>query len=297
METHEWMIKQTHQTEWIDRRGIFLWLALYTGGLGGGLYLISLYFNSLVGMVTALFIVAVLKGTFHLAFLGKPWRFWRIVSRPQTSWLARGFIFVIAFIALATLQILVSLNYPGSVWESILKGAAGLMALGVATYTGFVLNNVKSIPFWNSSLLPLLFLMCGFLGGFGLSIILALYGGNINLASAEAGSRLLLVINALLIVVYLWRSTQKRSSGKKSVEELMQGKSAVLFWVGVMVLGIVVPLIIAVLTFSFHDLPARFLLLGVVCEIIGGLSLRYCILKAGIYQPILQVPFSAKAIR
>ena len=67
MEAHEWMIKYTRQTEWIDRRGILLWLALYTGGLGGGLYLVSLYFNSFWGMLISWLIVAVLKGGFHLA--------------------------------------------------------------------------------------------------------------------------------------------------------------------------------------------------------------------------------------
>ena len=49
------MVKYTSQTEWIDRRGIFLWIAFYTGGLGGGLYLVSLYFNSLWGMGLTLF--------------------------------------------------------------------------------------------------------------------------------------------------------------------------------------------------------------------------------------------------
>jgi hypothetical protein len=49
MQVHEWMINYTRQTEWIDRRGLFLWLAFYTGGLGGGLYLVALYFNSLWG--------------------------------------------------------------------------------------------------------------------------------------------------------------------------------------------------------------------------------------------------------
>ena len=51
MNTHEWMLKGNKQTEWIEKRGILLWLAFYTGGLGGGLYLVSLFFNNIWGML------------------------------------------------------------------------------------------------------------------------------------------------------------------------------------------------------------------------------------------------------
>lgn len=287
MEVHEWMIKYTRQTEWIDRRGIFLWLALYTGGLGGGLYLVSLWFNSFWGMVIGWFIVAVLKGGFHLAFLGRPWRFWRIMSRPHTSWLARGFIFVVSFVALGAVQIMLSLWLFGTPWEIIFKVLAGLAALGIVTYTGFVLNSVKSIPFWSSPLLPVLFIVCGILGGFGLVVVIALYGSNIDLIAAEAGSRWLLIISALLMVVYLWRASRKGATGKQSVIEQIQGNASLVFWLGVVTLGIIMPLAIAFSSYFVHEASVTLLLIGVVCEIIGGLSLRYSILKVGIYQPLL----------
>ena len=72
MEIHQWMINYTRQTEWIDRRGLILWIAFYTGGLGGGLYIVSLFFNSIWGMFIGWLIIAVLKGGAHLLYLGKP---------------------------------------------------------------------------------------------------------------------------------------------------------------------------------------------------------------------------------
>lgn len=290
MEAHEWMIKPTYQTEWIDRRGIFLWLALYTGGLGGGLYLVSLFFNNLPGMLTGLLIVAVLKGSFHIAFLGKPLRFWRIMFRPQTSWLARGFIFVVLFVGSATIQVVLSYLVPGSVWVLLFKIAAGVMAFGVATYTGFVLNNVKAVSFWNSPLLPLLFVMCGLMGGFGLITLIGVLGADINMHIAETGSRWLLIINVLLIVVYLWTAMRRDDTGKHSVIDQMRGKSSFAFWGGVVVLGIVVPLIIAVFSYFSGEEASSVLIAGVVCEIMGGMALRYCILKAGIYKPLFSTP-------
>jgi formate-dependent nitrite reductase membrane component NrfD len=289
MQVHEWMINYTRQTEWIDRRGIFLWIAFYAGGLGGGLYLVSLFFNSLWGMFISWLIIAIIKGGAHLIYLGKPLRFWRIITRPNTSWLARGIIFVFVFIIFTAVQLALSRWLPGSAAEIAFKALSGIAALAVTVYTGFVLNTVKSVPFWNSMLLPLLFVLCGILGGFGLSVIIALNGGNIALSAAETGSRWLLIINALLIIVYLWSAANREATGKKSVMEQMRGNLAQVFWIGIVLLGIVIPLTIAFTSLITGEVSSAFLITGVVCEIIGGLSLRYCVLKAGAYKPLVAI--------
>jgi formate-dependent nitrite reductase membrane component NrfD len=283
------MIKYTRQTEWIDRRGLVLWVAFYAGGLGGGLYLVSLYFNSLWGMFVSWLIIAVLKGGAHLLYLGKPQRFWRIVSRPQTSWLARGFIFVMLFIVFGAIQLIISFWLPGTTWETAFKVLTGITALAVAVYTGFVLNTVKAVPFWNSSLLPLLFVLCGILGGFGLSVIIALNGGHVDITAAETGSRWLLIINAFLIAIYLWGAANRESTGKQSVMEQIRGNGAPIFWIGIVILGIIIPLTIAFSSYLINDVSAVLLITGVACEVAGGLALRYCVLKAGAYSPLVAI--------
>jgi formate-dependent nitrite reductase membrane component NrfD len=281
------MINYTRQTEWIDRRGIFLWIAFYAGGLGGGLYLVSLYFNSLWGMFISWLIIAVIKGGAHLIYLGKPLRFWRIITHPQTSWLARGFIFVMLFVGFGAIQLLLSFWLSGSVAEVIFKVLGGIMAFAVAVYTGIILKKIKGVPFWNSALLPLLFVLCGILGGFGLAVVIALNGGDVNLSAAETGSRWLLIANALLIIIYLWQASMKESIGKQSVLEQLHGHSAPIFWTGIVLLGIVIPLAIALASLIAGEISPALLIAGVVCEIIGGLALRYCILKAGAYKPLV----------
>jgi formate-dependent nitrite reductase membrane component NrfD len=285
-QVHQWMINYTRQTEWIDRRGIFLWIAFYAGGLGGGLYLVSLLFNSLWGMLISWLIIAVIKGGTHLVYLGKPLRFWRIITRPQSSWLARGFIFVMLFVLFGAVQMMLSQWAPGGTAEIMFKVLAGITAFGVATYTGIILKNVKGVPFWNSLLLPVLFVICGILSGFGLSVVIALNGGDINLAAAETGSRWLLIANVLLIVVYLLRASRREAVGKQSVLRQIRGESAPVFWIGVVLLGIVIPLTIAVAGLIAH-VPPSVLIAAVICEISGGLALRYTVLKAGAYKPLV----------
>jgi sulfite dehydrogenase (quinone) subunit SoeC len=286
---HEWMVNYTRQSEWIDKRGLFLWIAFYTGGLGGGLYLVSLFFNSLWGMLIGWLIVSIIKGGTHFIFLGKPTRFWRIITHPQTSWLARGFLFVVSFAAFGAIQLLISWQWPGSPAEIVFKVLAGAMAFCVAIYTGFVLKAVKGVPFWNSWLLPVLFIMCGVLGGFGVSVIIALNGGGIELAQAEIGSRILLAINILLIAIYLLQASRREEVGKQSVLEQIHGQSAPMFWIGIVVLGIVIPLFVTIIGLAAGEVNSIVLIAGVVCEIIGGLSLRYCVLKSGAYKPLVAI--------
>ncbi|MGD0779877.1 MAG: DmsC/YnfH family molybdoenzyme membrane anchor subunit [Dehalococcoidales bacterium] len=287
MEIHQWMISYTRQTEWIDKRGILLWIAFYAGGLGGGLYLVSLYFNSLWGMFISWLIIGVIKGGTHLLFLGKPGRFWRIMFRPQTSWLARGFIFVVLFVGSGAIQLMLSHWMPGSVPEILFKVSTGILAFGVAVYTGIILKNIKGVPFWNSILLPILFVLCGILGGFGLSVVIALAGGDVNLSAAEWGSRVLLIANALVIILYLFKAEQREEVGKQSVMEQLRGNNAPIFWIGIVASGIAIPLAIAVTSLIAGEIASGLLVFGVICEIIGGLALRYCVLKAGAYKPLV----------
>lgn len=290
MVTHEWMLKGNRQTEWIDKRGILLWLAFYTGGLGGGLYLVSLFFNNFWGMALGWFIVAGLKGSFHLIFLGKPIRCWRLIMHPQTSWLSRGLWFVLGFSGLGLLQLLTSYFLPDQTTAIlVLKILAGIFALCVATYTGFVLNTVKGVPFWNLPILPLLFVTCGILGGFGLTVAIAIFDPSVNMAAAEAGSRVFLFLNAALVSAYLLIAAQKDPVSKQSVLLQIKGGIAKVFWPGVIALGIVIPLLIALYTSLVGEGAAGLLITGTVCEVVGGMLLRYCLLKSAIYNPIISL--------
>ena len=52
-------------------------------------------------------------------------------------------------------------------------------------------------------------------------------------------------------------------------------------------LGIVIPAIIAIYSLFSGEATAAILIFGAVCEITGGVMLRYCVLKSGIYNPLI----------
>jgi formate-dependent nitrite reductase membrane component NrfD len=286
MEAYEWMVKNTSQTEWIDRRGILVWLAEVSNGIGGGLYLASLYFNSLLGMFLSWLIVILFKGGFHFAYLGKPMRFWRMALKPDTSWLARGFIFLVLFICIGAIQLAFSHWLPGTTLEIVFKVISGLMVFLVVINTGFVMNYINSIPFWNSAMLPLLFISCGVLDGFALILTIGLFGGNVDIIAAETGSRWLLIINALFITIYLWSAMYMGPTARHSVIEIIKGRIAPILWFGVILCGIVIPISMSLFSYLMSNALAL-ILTAVVFEMVGTFSLKYIILKGALYSPLI----------
>ncbi|MDP2718592.1 MAG: NrfD/PsrC family molybdoenzyme membrane anchor subunit [Dehalococcoidia bacterium] len=281
----------TFQREWVEKKGFLLVLAFFLGGLGGGLYLVSLYLDFyLPGMITGFLIVALGKSSTHLAYLGKPWRFWRGFLKPQNSWISRGLIAITLFVIFAFLQLLPAVA-PGLPWNSnnslitvfVLIGGISLIA-----YTGFALGVVNAIPIWNTALMPALFIVYSLLGGAGLAAgILAASGGPASLlATTETLLRVLLVTAAILLVFYLWIGYYSTPGGKKSVLELLKGKVAPFFMFGVLLFGIIIPLVTAFYAYFFHVSPV-WITTGVACELVGGFFVRYSILKAGIYAPLV----------
>jgi formate-dependent nitrite reductase membrane component NrfD len=298
MVTHEWMVKPMPQTEWIERRGILLWISEVLSGLGAGLFLVSLFMNNQPGMAIGLFIIICLKLPVHIAYFGKPLRFWRTMppfsNAWKTSWSARGVVFTMLFTGFALVQLVIGQPAIGGLLGSaatplywISGGIAGIFALLTCIYSGFIMNSCKSVPFWSTGTLPFVFALTGIAEGFGLIMAIGLAGGNVNMASAEMWSRVTLMANALIIVIYMINASYNSAVGKISVKELITGKVAVVFWVGLIAMGIVLPLGISISSiYAGGEVSSMMQITAIVCHAIGAFSLKYCLLKVGLYQPL-----------
>lgn len=285
---YEFMIKYRQQKEWIDGRGNFIAFAFFLGGISGGLYLAAAYFDNLLGMFIA-WLLALLMGVSYMIHLSKPFRFWRMFMKPGTSWIARGFIFIMLFIGFTVIQLALSFWLPGTVWGTIFKVLAGIMAFAQSIYTGFAVSYVNAIKLWNSAILPILFVVCGFSGGLAILMGISLSGSEAQIVAIENIVRVTLVGFAVILAVYLWNSTYSSVTAKDSVLRLVKGSIATIFWIGVALLGIIIPIAVSVFTLFAKESPAL-LITAVICEILGGLALRYVILKAGMYSPLVPSP-------
>lgn len=288
---YEWMIKLTPQKEWIEGRGTLLLLAMFFG-MGAGVYLVFSVFDNIFGMLVGLLIVNLLFGGLHLVYLGKPLRFWRMFLRPQTSWISRGLIFVTILNITGIVEMGMIYWLPGTGIQMVFKVISIILAVLVCIYTGFVMSYVRAIPFWNSALLPVLIVVHEILGGLGVVLMLSKINGfGLDIELIEHWSTMLLVVSAFLLAIYLWNATYSMRPGPQSVLVLLRGPKvfSLPFWIGVVLLGIILPLIVGWYSYYGGGVSSYLLFGGIVSELTGGLGLRYCILKSGFYAPLLPI--------
>ncbi len=155
---YEYMVYYTPQRQWIEKGGIKLWLAFFFIELGSGMFFIASLFDNVAAMSVGWFLCAVLGGGFHLLYLGKPLRFWRMAlsSGWKTSWISRGILFVTLFLILGFVHIV--FEAP----SRPLLILANIFAFLTVIYGGFAMNYVNGIPLWNTALLPVLYAISGF---------------------------------------------------------------------------------------------------------------------------------------
>jgi formate-dependent nitrite reductase membrane component NrfD len=290
MVTHEWMVKPTPQTEWIERRGVLVWIAEVFTSLGAGLYLVSVFFNNWWGMLAAWLIIMFLKIPLHLMYFGKPFRFWRTIppftKAWRTSWFTRGISFSILFGGIVFIQLIITYFFPGTGWDIALKVLGGISGFLLGIYSGFIMSYCRSVPFWNSAMLPLILIFAGVADGFALLIGIGLADASINIMAAEAGSRILLIVNVILMIVYLWNATYTSKTARYSSTLLLRGNLAVPFWVGVIAFGIIIPLAVSTSSYFIGEASAPLLIAAVTLHTMGAVALKYVLLKAGVHNPI-----------
>jgi formate-dependent nitrite reductase membrane component NrfD len=297
MVTHEWMVKPTPQTEWILRRGVLVWIAEVFTSLGAGLYLVSIFFNNWWGMLAAWLIIVFLKLPLHIMYFGKPLRFWRTVppfsNAWKTSWFTRGILFSILFSGLVFIQLIITYFFPGTGWDIALKVSGGISGFLLGIYSGFIMSYCRSVPFWNSAMLPLILIFAGVADGFALLIGIGMVDASVDIVAVEFGSRMMLIVNIILIIVYLWNATYTSKTARYSTVLLLRGSLALSFWLGVVASGIIIPLSISASSYFTGEASALLLIAAIVLHTLGAVTLKYVLLKAGVHKPIIPVTTSA----
>lgn len=263
--------------------------AFFLGGLGAGLFLVSLATGHRLGMVLGYLIVVVGKNTAHLLYLGRPERFWRAALRPDRSWIARG-IWACGLFAMSGAILLLPM-FLGPAWQisggiaSAAKVVAVLSAFVIMFYDGFVMNQSAAIPFWNTTLLPLLVLMYAALGGTTLSLTVRALQGEESTGAAwlERVEPWLLIVNFLLLAVYLWRMSRWEPAARESVRLWLKGPYARIFFGLIVAVGLVATLVLSLVQQRWQTQGLALLIAA--CELTGDFSLLMVMLKSGLFSP------------
>lgn len=284
---------------------------LFLAGVGAGAYLVGVVadylgerYRPLVKPGIYLGAPLVGIGSLLLLFdLGSPLRFLLAFLQPQSSMLSVGIIIISVFIILGVIHIATLLFPRLKISQRTLRwlgGINGLFALGTAIYTGLLLAVVKAVPFWNMPLLPPLFLVSALSTGIGAVLLVVGLRRWVTPAAVEAEgekvtksvhalSRIdipIIVTELLMLFFLLFIMVASRTMAAESARYLVAGGYAIAFWLGVVVIGLLLPFTLESwsLTRGRGLSLARLSDLGVVtglCLLVGGLFLRYAVVAAG----------------
>lgn len=285
---NEFVIGHRQQNQWN-------WLivtAFMLGKVGSGLFLVSLVTQFPLGMLIGWIVGSGGKGAAHLAYLGKPARFWRALAHPQTSWLSRGLWGMVVYTAFgffAWAPFFAWLDWiPLRVGSAPWVGVAVLAVLAafiMMTYDGFVMVAARGMALWNTAVLPVIALFYALLGGVTFRVVLGVWSASdVETGFLETAELLLLALNFLLVVTFSVTMFSLTERAKRAVEVLvyMYGWP---FFVGVFVIGLMTTALL-VLAFSATR-NANLLVAVAVSDAVGHYLLFYVLLKGGLFAPPL----------
>lgn len=269
------------QRQWIEGRGLWLITGHFLSGIGAGAWVFGVWLDDRPTLLGAVVAVA-LAGVCHLAFLGRPARFWRMV-RVGSSWIARGFVGMTLFLPAAVLSLVLPAGAARGFFVAVaLAGAAVLIV-----YKGNVYAASKGIPFWNSPVLPILYGTYAIRGGLALTLLMMPFtGGGPDRHGLALNELWVAVSAAVMLGFYLGVMRQTNLAARRSVSELTMGRVAVPFYLGTLGVGLVVPIAIGALGLG-GPLPQAVLALVGALSLVGDFFAKYAIAKAGIYVPIM----------
>lgn len=236
--------------------------------------------------------LATASGVLSLLFLGitsvlliadlkQPLRFWKILVRPQwRSWLAIGSFVLMGFGALAFAWLAARLLGAPDGLQNLLLGAAAAAAIPAAIYTGFLFSQMEGRDYWQNPVLPVhLFVQALLAGSAGLLLLAPAV-----VRDAGAACEFLRVVLGAALVLDLfivgfgeWGMRHGTKDAAASSRWMTHGPARLLFWVGVLLVGHVLP--VALLLGGLGTLSA-------VLALAGLLLFEHLWILAGQSQPL-----------
>lgn len=297
-------------------------LYLFLGGMGAGAFIAAMvvYFregdkarSTVFASVVAAVVCLAVGLLLLLSELITPLRgmmMWQSFSNFG-SWMTFGAWIVFAAVVVFAIEALVVWEKTATAMAKRSKGFEGqapklarvLGAIGcvlgfcVAVYTGILLMSAPGVPLWNTLLLPCLFTVSALDTGVALVEVVA-FANRKKAPLTKETSRILqycvvvlvvleLVVLAMLLVSMGGASVEESPAAAvavQSAELITSGVLAFPFWALVIVLGLVCPLVVALIALVGKSEKAHnATFFGALGAMIGGCALRFIIVMAGLH--------------
>ena len=226
---------------------------LFLAGLGGGAFVTSAFLGwrhpeavsmRKIGHLVAPIVVII--GLCLLMFDAKaglmnPLRFALLLTNfgSVMTW---GVVFLGGFTVISLVVVVLDfMKKRVPVWLDI---AGVVFGVAVAMYTGALLGVCKTFPLWNNALLPILFLVSAMSTGAASVLLIGIFrhADEFNRVGVLKKFHFCLpVIELVLIAALMFITCTNSTAGWNSVMSLLVGGYAPLFWIGLVLIGLVLP--------------------------------------------------------
>jgi polysulfide reductase chain C len=256
-------------------------------GSGAALMAVSSVMHYPMGVIVGL--VLVVTGIMILFLhLGNRIKFWRVIAGLKRAWISRGSFFAGGLVGLGIFSLLLN----GGPLNLIVQ--IGIVIFGLLTilYSGFLLSSMTPIPFWNSPLTPILFLLHSITTGLAILIFLLAQSTVKNLSIEIVGLLIgLTSVTLLFTIIHIMVMSTSLSAARESVRLLMSSGRKWSFLGGAIVLGLLVPLLI----YSYIYLSGErstgglstMLFVAMGLRAIGDYAFRSSLLNAGVFEILI----------
>jgi formate-dependent nitrite reductase membrane component NrfD len=278
---------------------------LFLGGMGSGAFALASIFNYIGryslrsslreyrSITRSGFILGpalVMLGAVFLVFdLGSPTKAYTIFLVPKLTLLSFGSWSIVLFCLFALLLLFFRSDSLVHVHRFVIRTVeilGLLLSLCVMAYTGLYVSSMPALPFLHTPLITILFVISSLSTG---AALITLYGFfNQHRKSMLYGLRIIpridlffIVLEAALLVSLIVSKYFEADIARKSVIYMLFNEGFYVFWIGVILLGIVIPLAISFFS-RHHQQPSR-LAVSAVLIIVGGLALRFSIIIGGLH--------------
>lgn len=216
----------------------------------------------LAGTLALVFLA--ITGALLVKDLDQPKRFLYVLLRPQwKSWLAKGAYIITLFGGLVTAW-MVALYFEAAQLANFIFVAGALMAVMVAVYTAFLFAQSKGRDFWQSPTLVLHMFAHSIMAGSAAFLIIAEF---IPTQAAWVNLNVIMLMGSILFNLILMlielTITHPTHDAKTVVSMIVSGRYKAAFWVGAILVGNVLPLVMLSNWASMHAAGAILALFGI----------------------------------
>jgi formate-dependent nitrite reductase membrane component NrfD len=185
-----------------------------------------------------------LTGLFLVMDLDRPDRFLNVLLRPQwNSWLVKGGYTISVFGLLVTIWGAATL-FEWNIPELPLLWVTAFFAIILAIYTAFLFAQAKGRDFWQSPILPLHMLVHSVMAGAAIFAIVAVVLGHENWMDILKNTMIFALTVNLFTMITELTITHPTTAAKTVVKMITKGRYKNLFWIGTVLFGNILPLLL-----------------------------------------------------